>query len=184
VSAGAVRQALGSADGGRTLDQRVAVRFPQAAAANARLIASLPPSSRVRQAQVKRWAESSLAAYNRRDLAAALAGATPDFEYRPNPDWVEAGLVEASYRGLEGYRRFVETVDEVWGGQNFLTPLELFDLGDRLLVLASGRMQAQASGVWLTEEFAMIVTLEDGRATSAQEYYDHARAKTVAGVAG
>jgi ketosteroid isomerase-like protein len=182
MSATAVRQTLGLADGGRTLDQRVAVRFPQAAAANARLIASLPPSSRVRQAAVKRWAEIALAAFNRRDLAGALAGAAADFEYRPNRDWVDAGLVEESYRGLEGYRRYVATVDEVWGGQNFLTPLELFDLGDRLLVIASGRMRAQASGVWLTEEFAMLVTLEDGRATSAQEYYDHAKARAVAGL--
>jgi ketosteroid isomerase-like protein len=182
MAAEAVRQALGSAEGGRTLDQRVALRFPRIAEQNARLIASLPPTSKVRQAAVRRLAENALASFNRRDLAAALAGALPDFEYRPNRDWVEAGLVEESYRGLDGYRRYVTTVDEVWAGQNRLTPTEVFDLGDRLLLLAIGEMRAQASGVELTEEFALLVTLRDGRAAAAQEYYDHALARASVGL--
>lgn len=177
-----VRQSLGPADGGRTVDQRVAMRFPRIASANARAFASLPPTSRVRQAVVKRLMETTLAAFNRRDLAAVLAGAVPDFEYRPNRDWVDAGLVDESYRGLDGYRRYVATVDEVWAGQNLLTPLEVYDLGDRVLLLAMGEMRAQSSGVQLTEEFALLLTLRDGLGVSGQEYYDHAQARAVAGV--
>ena len=111
-----------------------------------------PPSSAPRGSRCE--------AFNRRDLAAAVAGAHPAFEYHPNKDWADAGLVEPSYRGLSAYRRYVATVDEVWGGQNYLTGREVIDVGDRFVLLAQGRMRAQASGVWLNEEFGLVVTAE------------------------
>jgi hypothetical protein len=52
----------------RTLDQRLSLRFPRLAAANSRLIAKLPPTSRLRQAALSRAARLGLEAYNRRDL--------------------------------------------------------------------------------------------------------------------
>jgi hypothetical protein len=52
-------------------------------------------------------------AYNRRDPDAVVIGCHPEFEYHPGRDWVEAGLVEPCYRGLEGYRKYLATVDEV-----------------------------------------------------------------------
>jgi ketosteroid isomerase-like protein len=115
-------------------------------------------------------------AYNRRDLDAVAAGWHPEFEYHPDRDWVEAGLVEWCYRGLEDYRKYVAAVDEVWGGENYLRPVELVDLGERIVMLADAPMRAQASGVPLTEAFALVATLKDGRTIHAQEYYDHAEA--------
>ena len=140
------------------------------------MIDRLPPGSRVRKAAIARLARLALDAFNRRDLDAAMVGAHPDFEYHPNRDWVDAGLVEETYRGQEAYRRYVATVDEVWGGENYLTPDEVVDLGDRLVMLATGNMRAQASGVQLTEAFALVVTLKGGRAIRLQEYYDHGKA--------
>lgn len=183
MGAEVVRQPLATREGaGRTLDQRIQLRFPRLATLNALLIARLAPSSRIRQAALKRTTELALEAYNRRDLAAAVAGAHPAFEYHPNKEWVEAGLVEPCYRGLGEYRRYVATTDEVWAGQNFLTATELIDLGDRFVALAKGRMRAQASGVWLNEDYALVVTLKGGRATSMQEYYDHEQALASVGV--
>jgi ketosteroid isomerase-like protein len=123
-----------------------------------------------------------LEAYNRRDLDAAVVAAHPEFEYHPGRDWVDAGLVEPCYRGLEGYRRYVATVDEVWGGENYLKPVELIDLGDRIVMLANGTMRAQASGVRLSEAFALVSTLQDGRSIHLQEYYDHAEALEAVGL--
>jgi uncharacterized protein len=57
-----------------------------------------------------------------------------------------------------------------------LKPSELIDLGDRLVLLADGRMRAQASGVPLAEAFALVSTIEDGKFVHHQEYYDHAEA--------
>jgi ketosteroid isomerase-like protein len=161
----------------------MALRFPSVVAAQARVIARLPPSSRVRQAALARTIEHGLEAFNRRDLAAAVGGCRPDFEYRPVQHWVDSGLVESSYRGLDGYRTYVSTVDEVWAGQNYLDPLELIDVGDRLLALAQGHMRAQASGVPLMESFALLTTLEDGMGVCLQEYYDHDEALEAIGVA-
>jgi ketosteroid isomerase-like protein len=166
----------------RTLDDRIAIRFPGLVAREARLISRLPPSSPVRQAVIARVVHHALSAYNRRDLAAVMASCTPDHEYRPAREWVEAGLVEPVYRGFAGYKRYVTTVDQVWGGENYLTPREVIDAADRLLVLTDGDMRGQASGVPLRQEFALLCTLRHGLNATAQEYYSHAEALRVIGV--
>jgi ketosteroid isomerase-like protein len=166
----------------RTFDQRLSLRFPWLAATNARLISKLPPRSRLRRAVLSRSAQLSVEAFNRRDLDAVVIGWHPDFEYHPDRAWVEAGLVEPCYRGLEAYRKYVTTVDEVWGGENYLRQVEVIDLGDRGVVLANGTMRAQASGVPLTEAFALVATLKDGRMIYGQEYYDQAEALKAVGL--
>jgi ketosteroid isomerase-like protein len=166
----------------RTLDQRLALRFPGLAAANFRMLARLPPASRLRRAALARAVQLTLEAFNRRDLEAVVVGAHPDFEYRPEPNWVAAGLVDESYRGLEGYRRFVMTVDEVWGGENRLKPVEVIDMGEQFVILAHGEMRAQASGVELVQEYAGVTTLKDGRPIRVQEYYDHAEGLAAVGL--
>lgn len=160
----------------RTLDQRLSLRFPRLAAANSRLIGKLPPGSRLRQTALWRSVRLASEAYNRRDLEAAVIGCHPEFGYYPDRAWVEAGLLEPCYRGLEGYRKYVATTDEVWGGDVYLKPVELIDLGDRIVMLAKVPMRAQASGVPLTEAFALVSKLKDGRSIHLQEYYDHAEA--------
>ena len=60
--------------------------------------------------------------------------------------------------------------------------MELIDLGERFVVLANVPMRAQASGVPLTEAFALVSTLKDGRVIRHQEYYDHAEALEAAGL--
>jgi ketosteroid isomerase-like protein len=166
----------------RTLDQRLFLRFPRLAAATFRRVTRLPPGSRLRQATLRRAARLGLEAYNRRDLDAVVIGWPPEFEYHPDRDWVKAGMVEPCYRGLEDYRKYVATVDEVWGGENYLKPVELIDLGERIVLLADAPMRAQASGVRLTEAFASVSTLKDGRLIRHQEYYDHDEALEVVGL--
>jgi ketosteroid isomerase-like protein len=178
-----VRKPLGVRErSSRTLDQRLSLRFPRLAAANSRRIGKLPPGSRLRQATLWRGWRLAVEAYNRRDPDAVVIGCHPEFEYHPGRDWVEAGLVEPCYRGLEGYRKYLATVDEVWGGENYLKPVELIDLGERNVLLADGTMRAQASGVPLNEAFALVSTLKDGRVIHFQEYYDHAEALEAVGL--
>jgi ketosteroid isomerase-like protein len=166
----------------RTLDQRLSLRFPRLAAGYLRLIGKLPPGSRLRQATMWRAVQLGLEAYRRRDLDAVVIGCHSEFEYRPGREWVEAGLVEPCYRGLEGFRKHIATVDEVWGGENYVTPVELIDTGERLVVLADVPMRAQASGVPLTEAFALVLTLKDGRVIRQDEYYDHTEALEAVGL--
>lgn len=160
----------------RTLDQRLFLRFPRLAAAFAGRIGKLPPSSRLRQAALSRSARLALEAYNRRDMDAVGIGYHPEFAYHPARNWVEAGLLEPSYRGLEGHRRYVASTAEVFGAEVYVKPVELIDLGERIVVLANVPMRAQASGIRLTEAFALVSTLRDGMVIRIQEYYDHDQA--------
>jgi ketosteroid isomerase-like protein len=166
----------------RTLDERLSLRFPRLAAANSRLLAKLPPSSRLRQAAVQRGVRLASEAYNRRDLDAVVIGCHPDFEYYPGQSWVESGFAEPCYRGPEGYRRYVAATSEVWGNENYIAPSELIDLGDRFVLLATVPMRAQASGVRLTEPFAYVADMKDGRIIRLREYYDHAAALEAVGL--
>jgi hypothetical protein len=166
----------------RTLDQRLLLRFPRLTVAYLRLIDKLPPGSRLRQAAVWRGVRLGLEAYNRRDLEAAVIGWHPEFEYHPGRDWVEAGLVEPCYRGLQGYRRYVAIADEISGGELYLRPVELIDLGERLLILADAPIRAQARDAPHTDPFAALTTLKDGRVIDAQEYFDHTQALEAAGL--
>jgi len=166
----------------RTLEERLYLRFPKLSAATSRLIFRLPPSSRLRQASLRRSIELAAAAYNRRDLDAVVITYGPDFEYLPGQKWVDAGLVEPRYVGKDGYTAYVRATEEVWGEENLFRPFVLFDLGDRLVVLAHERMRAQASGVPLTEEFAYVVEAENGRVARLREYYDHAEALAAVGI--
>jgi ketosteroid isomerase-like protein len=166
----------------RTLDQRLAVRFPRLAAAFLRLIGNLPPSSRLRQAALARGLELAAGAYNRLDLDAVVIGWRPDFEYYPARNLVEAGLIEPCYRGFSGYRAYVASAAEVWGDETRFEPLEYIDLGHQLVVLARAPMRAQGSGVPLTLEFAYLTTLKNGRVVRQQEFHDHAEALEAAGL--
>jgi ketosteroid isomerase-like protein len=166
----------------RGLDERLALRFPRLTAAYLRRIGKLSPRSRLRQATYVRGTVLGMEAYNRRDLRAVVIGWHPRFEYRPGSEWVKAGLAEPSYRGLTGYRQYVEATAEVWGRENTLRPVELIDLGERIVILADGEMRAQASGIPLANAFALVATLEDGRLVRLQEYYDHAEALEAAGL--
>jgi ketosteroid isomerase-like protein len=57
-----------------------------------------------------------------------------------------------------------------------LEPTELIDLGDRFVLLADMPMRAQASGVPLTETYACVSTLKDGRVIRQQAFLDQAEA--------
>ena len=166
----------------RTLDERLALRFPGPFAAFARLIGRLPTRSRLRQAALWRSVRLGLEAYNRRDLEAASIGFRPDLEYYPYREFVEAGLAEPCYHGPSGYRAYIESTYEVWGADVRLEPTELIDLGDRLVLLADMPMRAQASGVPLGEKYAAVSTLKDGRVIRHRDFLNHAEALEAAGL--
>ena len=131
----------------RTLDQRLAIRFPAVAALGGRLLARLPPGSGLRARSVR----IAIEAYNRRDLLAASVAFHPDLEYYPYREFVEAGLAEPCYHGPEGYRAYITATYDVWGNDVLLKPTEVIDLGDRFVLLADMPMRAQASGIALAQ---------------------------------
>jgi hypothetical protein len=166
----------------RTLDQRFLLRFPRLTAAYVRLVGRLSASSRLRQAAIGRGVRVGLEAYNRRDLEAAFIGWDPGFELHPGRRWVEDGLVESCYRGVEGFRRYAKAADTIAGGKLYLRQVELIDLGGRLLILADTPTHPKASDAAPSDPFAIHAELEDGRVIRAQEYFDHPEALQAAGL--
>jgi ketosteroid isomerase-like protein len=166
----------------RTLDQRLAIRFPRLLAAGTRLIGRLPPRSRVRQAVLWRNTRLAVEAYNRRDLDVVAAAYQPDLEYYPYREFVEAGLAEPCYYGPSGYRAYITATYDVWGTEVRLEPTELIDLGDRVVLLADMPMRAQASGISLAQTYAGVSTLKDGRVIRQQDFLDHAEALEAVGL--
>jgi ketosteroid isomerase-like protein len=166
----------------RTLDVRLALRFPRWAGACARLIGRLPPSSRLRQATLLRAARLAAEALNRRDIDAMLVAYHPDYEFHPAHEFVEAGFMPACYRGPAGYHEFVSDWSDVWGADLRLEPLEVIDLGTQVVTLFNVPTRAQASGVPLTGKWATVATLKHGKVIRDQVYLDHAEALEAAGL--
>ena len=171
---------------GRTLDERLLVRFPRLAAAYvprvARLIDRLPPRSRLRQAMLARSMRATMEAWNRRDLDVALMGQHADCEHHPPREFVEAGLWEPCYRGREGYERLMAGWSEV-GTHARIEPTEFIDLGDRLVLLS--KMSASSShlaGRTITRSYASVMALKEGRAIRVTEYVDHGEALEAVGL--
>ncbi len=166
----------------RTLDQRLAIRFPWLAAASARLIGNLPLGSRLRQVAVWRSVRLAVEAYNRRDLDAVVVGYQPDLEYYPYREFVEAGLAEPCYYGPSGYRSYISDTYEVWGDDVRLEPTELIDFGDQLVLFAEMPMRAQASGLPLAQTYAGVSTLKDGRVVRQRDFLHRAEALEAVGL--
>lgn len=125
-----------------------------------------------------------MAAYNRRDLEAVAIGFHPDLEYHPYREFVEGALAEPVYHGRAGYRAYVEATYDVWGNGVKLYPTELIDLGDRLVLRADMPMQAQASGISLSQRYACVSTIKDGLVIRQDDYLDQAEALRAVGLSG
>ena len=166
----------------RTLDQRLALRFPRLTAAYIRLIFRLPPRSRFRQAAVRRGSQLSMEAFNRRDLDAVLIGTAPDVEHHPPREWVEVGFVEPCYRGRAGYREYVSSWSDVWGDDLRLEAVEVIDLGDRLMLLGDMPTSGMASGVPITNKFATVSELKEGITIRVRVYFDQSKALAAVGL--
>ena len=169
---------------GRTLDQRFALRFPRLAAGYGRQFGRLPPGSRLRQALLWRGVRLGLEAFNRRDHDAALAVAayTPDFEYQPPRELVEAGFVEPLYCGPAGYQESVSTWSDVFGPDLRVEPRELIDLGDRIVLLGDISGSGKASGVPVAEEFATVWVLKHGKVVRVEAYFDRVEGLAAVGL--
>jgi ketosteroid isomerase-like protein len=167
----------------RTVGQRLYIRFPQLGQVFARVVAALPPRSRLRQALVWQAFKVAVEALNRRDMAAAVIAYRPDRELHPPREWVQAGFVESCYRGPDDFRRYVSDLDDVWGGNLRVEPAELIDLGDRLLMLATLPSRAEASGLALTSEYATVMTMRAGEIVEQRDYMSHADALGAVGLA-
>jgi ketosteroid isomerase-like protein len=71
------------------------------------------------------------------------------------------------YRGLDGMRRLLGEVREVWEEWHVI-PERFLDTGDRVVVIETVHARGRASGVELASRTAAIWTLRNGKVTSVR----------------
>jgi ketosteroid isomerase-like protein len=157
----------------RRLEERLELRFPGVSAALVRAVLQLPPRSRLRQALLRRVIQQGYEAVNRSDYEAAFAIYDPDVELIP-PSGFES-LGESALRGLEERVRFQRRWDADWGDVRY-EPIEIIDLGSRVLVIARINGSGLSSGAGFESEWANLFTFSDGRVTREQAFTDHVEA--------
>ena len=169
---------------GRTLEQRLAVRLPWFVELWSRLLARLSPTSRLRQALLLRAVQSGLEAYNRGDIEVVVLAFDPDVEFQAPREHGQEGTLglQPTYRGHDGYRKFDADWRSAWHALR-MEPQELIDLGDRFLIIAQMTGRGEASGVSLSQNVAVLNTLNDaGKIMREQRYFDHSEALKAAGL--
>ena len=120
-------------------------------------------------------------AYNRGDLDVCVLLYHPSVKFERSEDHSAVGL-KVRFQGLEGYREFAAEWAAGWGEHRF-EPRELFDLGDRFLVLTELVARGEGSGISLTQDHAMLSTFDkNGRVIRQQDFFDHADALAAAGL--
>ena len=176
-----VRQPIGvSAESRRRLGDRLALRLPRGLAFLARAVWRLPPSSRLRQAVVRRMAQSVLEAVNRGDFEAAFGLHDRDVELRSPPDMIGLGE-ESVTSGREERVSFQRKWNAQWGDVRF-EPDEVIDLGDRVLVVGHVKGTGISSGAPFDSEWANLVTISAGRVVREQVFMSHHAALEAVGL--
>ena len=178
-----VRQQLAPTErSSRSPEERVVIRLPWLFDLSWRVVVRLTPTSRVRKWFLSRVYGLGLAAFNRGDLDVALLPFRSDAKIHSPRELAAALDFAPSYHGREGYRQAHADWLSAWGDFRFQAQ-ELIDLGDRLLVLGHIAVRGQGSGIPLTDESAILTTLDaHGKIVEEHRYTSHAEALEAVGL--
>ena len=120
-----------------------------------------------------------IAAFNARDVEAAIALCDPSIEYHS----VFAGAVTgAVYHGHDGMRTFFGDLGEAWGDRLRVQPEAYFDLGECTLTFFVLRGRGQQSGAEVAMPGTGVSRWRDGLQTYVHVYTDRADALRDLGV--
>jgi ketosteroid isomerase-like protein len=122
----------------------------------------------------------SLEAFARGDFETAFAAHAPDVEWHTAVDEPDT----QTYRGIEGLRRFVVDISELWhdrfgGAQRFE---DFIDLGDWVIAPWSARFRGRISGIEMTVHETYAVQLSRGKIVRVDEYRTREEALKAAAV--
>jgi hypothetical protein len=164
----------GRAGQGRSLDERLYVRFP----ALYRLLAArwmrLPPHSRLRRLVLRRLTARAAAAVNRRDFEILFVGFDPSIEYHPAGDQLPPGMDPLSH-GHEGYERVWRQMIDSF--EDFhAEPVECLDFGDQLLATTEYKGHGSGSGVPVAIPLFQLFRLRGGLIVWQKDFSDRAEA--------
>jgi uncharacterized protein len=104
----------------------------------------------------------------------------------PDVEWVapERDPFPGTYRGLEGVQEFWTRWRNAVGQLN-LTPEEMIDGGDHVVVVARRRARNEVTGLQISDKIAQVFSFDaDDRCIRVQEFYDRGTALAAAGLSG
>jgi ketosteroid isomerase-like protein len=110
-------------------------------------------------------------AVNRRDFETLAALIDPEFEM----DFTERVLNPATYRGVDGLRRFIDEVDDLWEELRMDVDRVLVR-GDEALAVGTITLKGRGSGLALANPMAQRWSVRDGRFLSLHATTDVDRA--------
>jgi ketosteroid isomerase-like protein len=165
----------------RSVEQRLAVRFPRVATLFIRTIQRLPPNSRLRLSLIRRLTRQGTEALNRGDFEAVFGFYAPDDCEFDAPELLALGL--DGTHGREARIRFQRRWIADWGEFRF-NPDQIIGLGDGRRVMLMGRItgSGRSSGAPFDDEWAAILTIRAGQIIREQAFFDHAKALEAAGL--
>ena len=163
---------------GRTLDERIVVRFPALARRLSAAWARLPRHSRLRRAMLVRSVTRANAALNRRDFDCFLRSIDPGVEYSPARIFPDP---DPTYYGHDGYREVWRLLFEAFEDLR-LDPKEVLDLGDRFLLTTEISGHGAGSGVAIRQRVFLLYTVRQGLVVREDDFLDHAEALEAVGL--
>jgi ketosteroid isomerase-like protein len=116
--------------------------------------------------------EAAVDAYNRRDVPGLCDLMTDQVDLQPPVSW----LTGHAYRGHRGIAEWLRDLDESFSRAQ-ITPLELTDLGDRVLALTRFDVEGNESGVSFPSELGLVLGIDGGRISSWIGFMSHAQAR-------
>jgi ketosteroid isomerase-like protein len=116
--------------------------------------------------------EAALDAYNRRDVPRLCELMTDEVDLQPPVSW----LTGHAYRGHRGIAEWLRDLDESFSFAK-IAPLELTDLGDRVLAITRFDVEGSESRVSFGSELGLVLGVEGGRIASWIGFMSHAEAR-------
>ena len=120
--------------------------------------------------------QAAIDAYNVRDLERLRVLMTEDVELRPPV----SALTGRAYRGHDGIVEWLGDVDESFASAQ-IVPLELLDLGAKVLALTEFIVEGYEGRLPLGSELGLVCDIADGRIASWLGFFHHAEAREAAG---
>jgi len=120
--------------------------------------------------------EAAIGAYNRRDRAELCRLMTEDVELRPPV----SALTGVAYSGHPGIAKWLRDLDESFAMAQII-PLELSEIGDKVLALTDFQVEGYAGQVPLGSELGLVCDIVGGRIASWVGFFSHAEARAAAG---
>ena len=123
---------------------------------------------------VRRWYERAHATRMYPDPALF----SPDFIYRPVANFTESGTC----RGLDEFRRFLDSFYEAWADDFTTAATSVRDYGDAVIARVQFSGHARASGVVSPWRAFSVFWLRDGLITRVEDYAHRAQALKAVGL--